>query len=71
MATPLLASSSSLGRPIGAPHVFLTRNYLFLFNFSLVFSYLLHCTRLCPIVIFVLSPPPFRFDSFRLCYVSR
>ena len=26
VSTPLLASSSSLGRPIGAPRVFLTRN---------------------------------------------
>ena len=32
--------------------------YLFFhFNDSLV-SYLLHCTRLCPIVILILSPPP-------------
>ena len=29
VATPLLASSSSLGRPIGAPRVFLTRNTCF------------------------------------------
>ena len=38
--------------------------YLFSFNFSLV-SYLLHCTRLCLIVILILSPPPpFRFVLF-------
>ena len=42
--------------------------HLFSFNFSLV-SYLSHCTRLCPIVILILSPPPFHFVLFRLCYV--
>ena len=36
---------------------FLFLFFLFSFNFSLA-SYLLHCTRLCPIVILILSPPP-------------
>ena len=31
VATPLLASSSSLGRPIGAPRVFFNSKYLFFF----------------------------------------
>ena len=30
---------------------------------------LLHCTRLCPIVMLSLSPPPFSFALFRLCSV--
>ena len=41
---------------------------LFSFNSSLV-SYLLHCTRLCPIVILILSPPPLFLLLFYLGYV--
>ena len=37
------------------------------FNCSLV-GYLLHCTRLCPIVMLILSPPPLLF-LFYLGYV--
>ena len=32
VSTPLLASSSSLGRPVGAPRVFFNSKYLFLSN---------------------------------------
>ena len=34
VATPLLASSSSFGRPIGAPRVFFNLKYLFSVNIA-------------------------------------
>ena len=47
--------------------------FIFIYFFSFIYSlvgYLLHCTRLCLIIIFILSPPaPFPFVIIWLCYV--
>ena len=42
--------------------------FLFPINYSLV-SHLFHCTRLCPIVTLILSPPPTVFLLFYFGYV--